>query len=53
MAVLGYDRRSSHLTLARLHIEGLGVEENHTKAIEILSSLESIDDDFPGFNVFP
>lgn len=52
MAVLGYDRRSSHLTLARLYIEGLGVEENHTKAIEILSSLESIDsidDDFPRF----
>ena len=32
--------RSSYLTLARLYIEGQGVEENHAKAIEILSSLE-------------
>jgi hypothetical protein len=49
LAVSAFGRRSSHLTLARLYIEGLGVEENHTKAIEILSSLESMHDYFPRF----
>jgi TPR repeat protein len=42
------ENRSSYITLARLYIEGLGVEENHAKAIEILSSLEVRGEALPG-----
>ena len=41
--------RSSYITLSRLYIEGLGVEENHIQAIKILSSLEVSGDGFPKF----
>jgi len=38
--VSSYRDNTSYLTIARLYIEGLGVEENHVKAVEILSSLK-------------
>lgn len=41
--------RSSYITLSRLYIEGLGVENDHIQAIEILSSLEVRGDGFPKF----
>jgi len=47
-SVLG--ERSSHIALARLYIEGLGVKEDHNKAIKILSKLEIQGDRFPNFN---
>jgi len=41
--------RSSYITLSRLYIEGLGVENDHIQAIKILSSLEVHGDGFPKF----
>jgi TPR repeat protein len=41
--------RSSEITLARLYIEGLGVEENHSKALNILSELNIMGRRFPSF----
>lgn len=39
--------RDSHITLARLFIEGLGVEKDHKRAIKLLSSYKTRDDNFP------
>jgi hypothetical protein len=42
--------RDSHITLARLYIEGLGIGEDHKKAIELLSSYEVRDGYFPNLS---
>jgi TPR repeat protein len=42
--------RDSHITLARLHIEGLGVEEDHKRAIKLLSTYKVADRKFPNLS---
>jgi TPR repeat protein len=42
--------RDSHITLARLYIEGLGVEEDHKRAIQLLSTYKLSDRNFPNLS---